>query len=230
LKIKAAPIIAESLAIVCSILLAFGIQAWWETRQESEERAKVAAALSADFRTTRDRLSDAILRANTLIDRTSAFMTLSADPASVARDSLQLLVGAAFGGPDFTPSLANYEGFLSSGKFAVIEDFDLTAALADFQTALSRFDELERTRAGVYYMGAIWELRRSLGTATVLVPGFGSTSSRFQLGDQAFNELVTEPQVYAAVEAVRAIHFNQRRTLQRMEEASTRVLELLANE
>ena len=230
MKIKAAPIVAESVAIVASILLAFGIQAWWDTRQESEERANITAALSADFRTTHDRLSAAIVTADILIDRTSAFMTLSADPASVTRDSLQVLVGAVFGGADFTPSLANYEGFLSSGKLALIEDFDLTAALADFHRALARWDELARTRADVYYMGAIWELRRSVGTITVLAPGFGSTPSRFEMGERAFNRFVSEPEVYAAVEAVRAIHFNQRRTLQQMEDASSRVLELLASE
>ena len=42
-------ILAEGGAIVVSILLAFGIQAWWEGREEEQRRQALLRGLAADF-------------------------------------------------------------------------------------------------------------------------------------------------------------------------------------
>ncbi len=41
---------AEGIAIVVSILLAFGIQAWWESRQNQAEEVEILAGLELEFR------------------------------------------------------------------------------------------------------------------------------------------------------------------------------------
>lgn len=47
----------EGLVIVVSILLAFGIEAWWDARQETNRRAELVEELTLDFEATRSRLS-----------------------------------------------------------------------------------------------------------------------------------------------------------------------------
>ena len=45
-------VVVEGLVIVVSILLAFTIDAWWDSKQERDERASVLSALRADFSNT----------------------------------------------------------------------------------------------------------------------------------------------------------------------------------
>ncbi len=40
---------AEGIAIVVGILLAFGIQAWWESRQNQAEEVEILAGLELEF-------------------------------------------------------------------------------------------------------------------------------------------------------------------------------------
>jgi hypothetical protein len=49
-------IIAEGAAIVVSILLAFGIQAWWEGRQERRVELDILSGLRSDFEANREQL------------------------------------------------------------------------------------------------------------------------------------------------------------------------------
>ena len=56
-KIPWARVLAEGTAIVVSILLAFGIQAGWERRQEGDDASRALEALRQDFTANRDTLS-----------------------------------------------------------------------------------------------------------------------------------------------------------------------------
>jgi hypothetical protein len=42
-------LIAEGVVIVASILLAFGLDAWWDATQQSRETADLLAALDEEF-------------------------------------------------------------------------------------------------------------------------------------------------------------------------------------
>ncbi len=53
-------IVAEGAAIVISILLAFGIQAWWDAVVEQDREREILTALSDDFNQTRTNLIDGI--------------------------------------------------------------------------------------------------------------------------------------------------------------------------
>ena len=52
-------ILAEGVAIVVSILLAFGIQAWWEGRQEINREQRMLGALVAEFEENAEVLEEA---------------------------------------------------------------------------------------------------------------------------------------------------------------------------
>ena len=49
-------VIAEGVVIVGSILLAFGIDAWWEVRVQHEEETQLLADLAEEFASNRSRL------------------------------------------------------------------------------------------------------------------------------------------------------------------------------
>ena len=58
-KIREIPwprVFAESAAIVISILLAFGIQAWWEERVERNDESEQLQRLRTEFVTNIDRI------------------------------------------------------------------------------------------------------------------------------------------------------------------------------
>ena len=43
-------LVAQGIAVVISILLAFGIQAWWDERREREEERQILEVLATDLR------------------------------------------------------------------------------------------------------------------------------------------------------------------------------------
>ena len=53
-------VLTEGFVIVASILLAFGIDAWWDGRQERAEEQRLLVSLADEFATTRDSLSRAL--------------------------------------------------------------------------------------------------------------------------------------------------------------------------
>lgn len=52
--------LVEIFVIVLSILLAFGIEAWWEERQDRQEEQQILAGLEREFTDYRDRLAFAL--------------------------------------------------------------------------------------------------------------------------------------------------------------------------
>lgn len=57
---KVGRILVEAFVIVSSILLAFGIDAWWDERKERVEETEILAGLHREFAVYRDELRDAI--------------------------------------------------------------------------------------------------------------------------------------------------------------------------
>ncbi len=49
-------VFVEGVVIVVSILLAFGLQAWWDGRQEREEQEAYLTAVSGELRTVKARM------------------------------------------------------------------------------------------------------------------------------------------------------------------------------
>lgn len=87
-------IFAEGTAIVVSILLAFGIQAWWDNEQEENEEREVLRLLVDDVRARRDHLE----RERTYIVAIKASveklldLALQSDPAT-SPDNVDALLG-----------------------------------------------------------------------------------------------------------------------------------------
>jgi hypothetical protein len=146
--------------IVGSILLAFGIDAWWDQSQRRGEEQRLLRNLHAEFQEARDTLRVSIDRHRVYHAAATSLVRgddpgLTADPLSfrpvyqtfVALTTTHLKTGAL-------------DGALSSGRLDLVSDEELRSLLASWHSTLGEFTEQERY---------IWELtlesRRVLAAA-----------------------------------------------------------------
>jgi hypothetical protein len=225
----------EGVVIVGSILLAFGIDAWWDGVQQSAQRAELATALISDLETTKLRLAETTARADRVHTNARAFLRAAHASEQIPVDSLRFLAGDMITGLTFEPALGSYRGALGSGDLLAIQKPEIAAAFADFEEALRGFERREEMSSQVFYMGAIQELRMGIGSLDVLGlpgprPGRDPVPGVFQLSDAQYRDLARSPAVYATIDARAILYALQLRALRNMDEAVGKLLELLLAE
>jgi hypothetical protein len=127
----------EGVVIVGSILLAFGIEAWWSRLQDLSEEQQILSALQADFVGNRD-LLDEVIQTHTTSSR--IFRDLQTQPEAIDRllpDSVAAVLTALYGSRTFDPFQGNLMATISSGKLELIRDQSLRASLAEWVQATS---------------------------------------------------------------------------------------------
>jgi hypothetical protein len=140
-QIPWARIFAEGVAIVVSILLAFGIQAWWDEFQAGSRERSHLGALQAEFRENIDSLRSKITEHESLERSASALLSIGYGHAPVpSPDSVRSLVSGTFWIPAFSPLTTSYDNLVSTGELQLIGDEALQRLLATF------FVQLERSR------------------------------------------------------------------------------------
>lgn len=96
-------ILVEGVVIVGSILLAFGIDAWWARKQQAAEEERVLTTLAAEFRTN-SALLDARVQWQAGVQAAVEAILLAASerPRSLSADSLDHLMAdiSWWGGPE----------------------------------------------------------------------------------------------------------------------------------
>jgi len=133
--------VADGATIVFSILAAFAIDAWWDTRSEAREIASHAQAVTAEMTLNLERLQldlERLQRARAaqreILRHTGpGFATLSAD-------SLAMLVGASFDANPAVLDTGALESLIASGHFASLPDHSVRAALTTWR---SRYTALQ---------------------------------------------------------------------------------------
>jgi hypothetical protein len=136
----------EGFVIVISILLAFGLQAWWEDRQERDEARAYLESLEADFQQTRLRALEH-LGANeaTLTSARWLLEALGKPPGAVEGDSLSILLESSLWIWTFEPVLGTYQDMVNSGDLRLLESQDLRIALSEFEERVEHVDRLDQT-------------------------------------------------------------------------------------
>ena len=99
--------------IVLSILLAFSIEAWWDTRLEKVQRVELLAHLHSDFSMTMGLLATSLEAHETLLIHNRALQAAASGGAPVPADSLSRFVRDALNAGGFTPAIANYEAAIA---------------------------------------------------------------------------------------------------------------------
>lgn len=126
--------VGEGLVIVASILLAFGIQAWWEDRKEGEEEHRMLAALLEEARGNAEWLDRMASYYENGIFAAHAIQEAAAQaPTLVSADSLDALISTLTG--TFSPPLERgaLDAILTGGRIDVISDDDLRSRIAAWE-------------------------------------------------------------------------------------------------
>lgn len=121
----------ESAVIVTSILLAFGIDAWWEERQDRREEAEILAGLEREFIDYRASLVSAMDRHSTMME---AMAELLRAMESGAWESTELTLDQAIGRSLYPPTTELGGGvrdaLVQAGRLELIADRALREKLA----------------------------------------------------------------------------------------------------
>jgi len=139
-------ILAESFAIIASILIAFGIDAAWDSYREREELRELVEGIHSELIANRALATEAEASTNEALARLRFFSSAPED--SVAATSPQHTFGeiylplirdwnAAF-------SLSFLEATIGGGKLALVQQPDTRAALTEFRAAVESLDGVER--------------------------------------------------------------------------------------
>ena len=127
-------LLAESLAIVVSILLAFGIDAWWERRQEDKREEALLTGLLDDFRSSREQLIDRLELAGRIAEGIEGFLSATDEftpnrRLPVAEPSIL----AALSTPTYEPATSTLDAALASGDLEFIDNQRIRRELADWR-------------------------------------------------------------------------------------------------
>jgi len=215
---------AEGTAIVLSILLAFAIDAWWEDVQSARQQARLVVALQQNFGTTKARLEVSIEYADSLIARTDGFFEAANGNDSVPIDSIRHLAGGAFQKINFEPALSAYESAVATGRLGLIENPKLLKAITDFNQARDSYELHDRITADIHYLGPVWDMRKKYGGLSVLLDDVTGFPGRVQLTDAEYRQLITDPIVTGAIEAVATANESIVANLRKMNEATIAIL------
>jgi hypothetical protein len=135
-------ILVEGVVIVTSILLAFGIDAAWDARQEGIRRSATMTGLKADFTATRVELDRVVAFRNSSISAAIELLDLTADgpiPSSAEHTADSLFTEAMIGG-SFDAPLGTLESLINSGELALLGDPELTSVLVQFPALVADLD------------------------------------------------------------------------------------------
>lgn len=123
-------IVAEGIAIVASILPAFGIQAWWEGRVERNTLAAALDNLTQEVTVGRSELTAAVADNRLRIDLYTRFLNLTPDElASLPADSLESIGWAFFPPRTFDPGGGALQTLLVGRNLNAIRSERLPTAL-----------------------------------------------------------------------------------------------------
>ena len=126
---QARRVVVEGFTILCSILLAFGIEAWWARQQERAEEQIILQSLEREFQAHAQTLAWLSARREALLSAADVFLQGRTDefPGVSRTDSLLYAVL-------FSPSFRSGDGarlaVISSGKLDLIEDETLRGLIA----------------------------------------------------------------------------------------------------
>lgn len=139
-------LLAEAVLIVVSILLAFGIEAWWAGQGERAAEAEAIAGLRSDFTENVRRLAEA--RASHAEIRASALRLLAmTGPQAVQTEPdlvMDTLVMDLIGGPKVFPVSATHDALIASGRIGILESAEIRRELSTWSAALANLQEAER--------------------------------------------------------------------------------------
>jgi hypothetical protein len=157
-------ILAEGVAIVVSILLAFGIQAWWEAGQQRAEAYTLLAALRVELVDARAEFvqADETLARGMVVIGDLLGVLSSTQPGSIPADSVDRL--SLVFGPSrvFQPPQAALNDLTRAGGITLVESHEVRREIAAYEQALAR-DQADQSALEELFLTQIAPYRYEYG-------------------------------------------------------------------
>lgn len=132
-------VLVEGVVIVASILLAFGIDAWWDRYQQRGEEQELLAGLESDFVSTLAQLDRVINRHQLFAERAARLESMSdAEVRAIPADSAEAYVRAVSQYMTFEAQGGTLGGLVSAGQLGLLQDSELRGLLTAW---LQRLDD-----------------------------------------------------------------------------------------
>ena len=128
--------------IIVSILLAFSIDAWWDSRQDVERQSLLLAALNHDFEQNRELLKEALASNQESLSTVQEFSKVIANSETIPRN-FDLLYAQSFRVQFFEPVSATYDALIGGGDFALIRSDELREALVEWRRSVASNNRAE---------------------------------------------------------------------------------------
>ncbi len=135
----------EGVVIVVSILLAFALQAWWEGRQESEQRQAILSGLASDFAAASEDLMRSAARHERVLAAAERILKLISerDTGPELQSTVDSLLSDLVGGGTWDPPMGTLDALVSSGQLEVLRNVELVNALTRWPAVVGDLTEDE---------------------------------------------------------------------------------------
>ena len=228
--------LTEGILIVGSILLAFGIEAWWTGYGERRDEVEALRYLREDFVETDQRLTSASGRHRQIFESSVRLLSMTGPTARIQANELTIdsLLMDLLEGPMVFPVTATLDALTGSGRLDTISSSELRRELAAWSTAMDALHEIEReARAQMdqRFLPLIWDHVPVVTLdVTVLTEAYGEvglTPSRFS---RRYDALFAERKFENALEERMNTSRVALRRLGMAQEMAAKILSLLDRE
>ncbi len=193
----------EGVVIVGSILLAFGLQAWWDARSDHRAQQEILRNLRQDFEQNLVFVDTASARHARIKDAAKALLQFTGPNSSTQneQDSIAQLIEGVLYYNRLQPVQGGLTSLLNSGQWDLLQNNELQSVLAEWPTGIAALNNREdRAIEGITnrLLPRIWQLV-PVRSIDIIQPEFREVGpSRFPasydmlLRDQVFEGAVTE--------------------------------------
>jgi hypothetical protein len=166
---------AEGVAIIVSILLAFGIQAWWDEREQLDDERIVLQSLLTDISRLQSRLVRDKRISDFLIESAVKLLQAAADLSQPINErEIDKLIGnlqLTHAGSEWESGPLN--SLMMGGDISRISNTKLVQKLADLHTRIKRLQDNWRSESSDFHDYMLPFLRRNANYVQIVVASAG---------------------------------------------------------
>lgn len=169
LKINWTRFVVEGSVIVVSILLAFAIDAWWETYRDQQEQQRILMGLKEELESNIDRIEVELSYRYSVIESIQTLFDASIGKIKLKQGQIDRLVGDVTWWTNVEYSRGVVDGLVRGGRLEIIENKDLRDAISALP---NRYDVIRES-----------ERNDQMTTSTVVVPYLNRNASLTQIAN-----------------------------------------------
>lgn len=162
---RIADLAVEGVVIVGSILLAFALDAWWDTREQRKEEVQLLENLQTEFRAAGVQLDRYLFYHRATLSSVEGIQAAAGEAMARGRSSVDVPtidLARTLIGPTFDPRTGTLNGLLASGKVGILRDPELRATLSAWPGLLAEASEEERASQNLIWDHLEPALRRQM--------------------------------------------------------------------